>query len=96
MDYESYLESLEPDEIALNRRDWYREKYLQSSYWKEFKKSVLADRNFCESLDCSSGFDLEIHHHHYKTLGCESFEDIAVWCHVCHAAYHGRTVLEYA
>ena len=70
---------------------------LLSSRWQALKWRVLLRNGFrCDNcgrryhgprLRAVRFFDL--HHRHYRTVGCESFEDVMALCRVCHRAEHG-------
>ena len=61
--------------------------YIQSSEWKEKRKTKLED---CKSkCECEGGCVREatqVHHLHYDTLGNESMEDLQALCAKCHMA----------
>lgn len=64
----------------------YREKYLQSSYWKEKRKKVLErDRNLCICGERAT----YVHHKTYDNLGQEPLSDLVALCKNCHDGYHG-------
>ena len=75
------------------------ERYLQGSHWQEFRNYVIRLHPSCQRCRMSRemalehlGQDLNVHHRHYKTLGCESLQDVEVLCRRCHEeeTFHGQ------
>jgi len=70
--------------------------YLQTPHWRGFRervllRSVVSGRYKCESCgDLFSRSDMEIHHKHYKSVGRERPDDVAVLCGGCHSRTHGK------
>ena len=65
----------------------YREKYLESSNWKEKRKRVLdRDDNLCICGERAT----VVHHKTYENLGWEPLSDLVALCRNCHDGYHGR------
>ena len=66
-------------------------KRLRSADWREFAASIRSARGFkCET--CGSGDKLHVHHKHYRTLGRETPNDVALLCKACHEKVHGRKI----
>jgi hypothetical protein len=84
----------------MNRRE-YREHYLKSDYWKEFRANNIKSECFC----CGSHWEdsiwnydddgnctewLELHHINYKNLGKEKKNDVITVCSLCHDYIHEK------
>lgn len=78
---------------------WY-DNYLKSDHWQRTRilKLLKADIDEqwqlirCERKDCGLYVPLtalDIHHLHYRTVGHEALEDLAVYCRSCHGVTHG-------
>lgn len=70
-----------------DRQLWYRQVYLKSDHWKEFRLSIL---NSCSHscLGCYSKSKLQIHHLTYARLWKERQGDVMVLCESCHIKTH--------
>lgn len=70
--------------------DW-RAQYtrvLASARWKRLRESVAAAQRWrCKGCGVFGGLKtrLELHHLHYRTLGCETAADVVALCTVCHS-----------
>ena len=64
--------------------------YLDSPEWWTIRRSAMRRAQFrCERespLGPRHDGPLDIHHKHYRTLGCESLDDVEVLCRACHRA----------
>ena len=64
--------------------------YLASQEWWTIRRAAMRRARFrCERErpgDPRHEGPLEAHHKHYRTLGCESLDDIEVLCDFCHEA----------
>ena len=57
-------------------------------------RSIVDGQYKCEA--CEGMFrrcEMEVHHKHYGTLGCESATDVMVLCGLCHTKTHGENEL---
>jgi 5-methylcytosine-specific restriction endonuclease McrA len=81
-------------------RDGY-DKYLESPYWKEFRRKKFAEQlerighNCCEQ--CATivekpTVELQVHHLTYERLGNELMGDVQIICRECHKKVHSRDV----
>lgn len=63
------------------------ETYLESSHWKNFKKSyyILHEK---KCAVCGTKLNINLHHKHYKSLGEESFDDVIPLCYDHHTRLH--------
>jgi hypothetical protein len=70
-----------------NGRSDFPDRYVQhlsSSEWKSLRCKVIEQRgNKCERCGQRSE-SLSLHHLHYRSLGREQLEDVALLCHECH------------
>lgn len=57
--------------------------YLRSAQWKLKRLDALQHAGY-RCARCHSGMNLEVHHHHYTTLGRERVTDLEVLCALCH------------
>ncbi len=60
-------------------------KYMKSEGWAKKSLKWRSEEPFCEK--CKTGFNLTIHHKHYRTLGFEARKDVIVLCWTCHKKY---------
>jgi len=80
------------------RKRW-KQRYIEhinSAYWKELKRKVIARRGCkceaCGAVDAS----LDMHHKHYQTFPRERQKDVQLLCRPCHKiadqerAFRGR------
>lgn len=62
--------------------------YLESPEWWTIRRAAMRRANWrCEQEkpgDQRHEGPLEVHHLHYRTLGCESLDDVQVLCRTCH------------
>jgi 5-methylcytosine-specific restriction endonuclease McrA len=65
--------------------------YLQTSHWKEVRRSARKRAGGKCQL-CSSRIRLEVHHNNYECLWHETPQDVVVLCRRCHAKFHGKPV----
>lgn len=86
------------EKARLERRpDWYK-LYLNSRYWKQFRRRLLLEANWtcqeCGKIDPARdkqrGSRLQVHHLTYERVGKERKKDVVVLCSACHASRHGR------
>ncbi len=62
--------------------------YIVSAEWKTFRDKIIADRGYrCEKCGTHKGI-LQVHHLHYRNLGCEKPEDVQALCSICHRKIH--------
>ena len=60
--------------------------YLAGDHWRETRAhAIWAAGHRCQL--CGGTARLEVHHRHYRSLGAEPPEDLAVLCDRCHGAY---------
>ena len=59
-------------------------RHINSPYWKELKKKVIARRGERCEMCLKSGQQLDLHHKHYKTFGRERQKDVQLLCRPCH------------
>ena len=64
--------------------------YLDSPEWWSIRRAAMRRAQFrCEQEkpgDARHEGPLDVHHLHYRTLGCEQLEDVQVLCRSCHRA----------
>jgi 5-methylcytosine-specific restriction endonuclease McrA len=64
--------------------------YLDSPEWWTIRRRAMRRANWrCEQEkpgEPRHEGPLELHHRHYRTLGCETLEDVEVLCPACHRA----------
>ena len=78
----------------MKNRAFYRT-YLQSEAWQHKRRWVLfRDGRQCQH--CGSRTQLEVHHRHYRNLGCEKLEDLITLCKTCHQQQHGKPAKNHA
>jgi 5-methylcytosine-specific restriction endonuclease McrA len=59
--------------------------HIDSGKWKEFRRSIIAERGKrCERCGRDQGI-LNLHHLHYENFGNENREDVQLLCVPCHA-----------
>lgn len=77
---------------TVDRREEYR-RYLQSAHWRRTRQQALLRAGHkCEFShyrgdqveSCNRTQNLEVHHKHYKSLGCEQPDDLLVLCEYHH------------
>lgn len=61
--------------------------YIQSKKWKKKRWQAL-NHYGCKCAICGSKKQLQVHHKHYRTLGCEEMKDLQVLCAGCHENHH--------
>lgn len=59
------------------------ELYLQTEHWKHFRAEALKFFRTCQL--CDGYRNLDVYHKNYKNRGRETFNDVTVICHDCHA-----------
>ena len=57
--------------------------YLNSTEWR-IRRNAAIKASGEKCARCGSVNSLEVHHLHYRTLGCESLTDLLVVCKECH------------
>ena len=62
--------------------------YIRSPQWAAKRQMMFAKYDCCAL--CGSQEQLHVHHLHYKTLGHESPEDLAIVCLMCHQDLHSK------
>lgn len=80
-----------PPRERITSRDDYRERYLRSEHWRQFRALMIGlGGKRCEDCDVrpDSTTDLDVHHLTYERLGCEAFDDVVVVCRDCHDKRH--------
>lgn len=95
----SPLDSTKFNKYLVDEFRIYKYHYLNSSPWKQLRKSVLERDNYC-CVICKSTYDLNVHHLSYKNLGNEPISDLVTLCSSCHTDRHEilgipQTVEEY-
>jgi len=58
--------------------------YLQSKYWKECRKRVMARDGF-KCVKCKSTSNLHVDHMRYGDMGFENLKDLQLLCYICHS-----------
>lgn len=62
---------------------WYRDTYLRSHHWNEFRLYAIANAGFrCQR--CGAKGSLDVHHRTYARLYHERLPDVRVLCRACH------------
>lgn len=56
---------------------------IKSREWRERRQRLIGERQGCEKCLLITE-ELEVHHKHYETLGCENDSDLEVLCKACH------------
>jgi hypothetical protein len=68
--------------------------YLDSEHWRLWRLAYMAravERGEMRCADCGWPRSwYELHHLHYRSLGCEAWDDVIMLCRACHARRHGR------
>ena len=67
-------------------RQQYRNEYLKSPHWRQFRKS--AKKHLPMECPCGARSGLDLHHLTYDRLGRERLDDVAWLCRDCHDALH--------
>ncbi len=84
---------MQQNKFKIKRRQSYY-LYLQSEYWKNLKKDIIAYRGAqCEKCDeWLDGLENELHLHHiiYCKRYQEKWEDLILLCHGCHEWEHNK------
>lgn len=72
-------------DIAPNGRIDYNA-YIKSAQWQQFRMLILVFGNYrCAfGAECCTGEAVQVHHRNYKTLGCETWNDVLPVCVECH------------
>lgn len=61
--------------------------YLQTEYWKEFRKKVYRRyKGQCQL--CGSTYHTQVHHNNYDCRGEETYTDVILLCEECHKKHH--------
>lgn len=64
--------------------------YISSKEWKNKRNSRI--KNYIDKCECCKKMffnsQLSLHHHTYKRLGKEKYEDLVVVCKICHYNIH--------
>lgn len=60
--------------------------YRNSTHWRAFSSAMRDEVGACE--ECGITDTLNVHHKHYRSLGCERREDVLVLCERCHHNEH--------
>jgi hypothetical protein len=59
-------------------------------YWNWLREKIIEERGAkCQAIahhTREAGYQLELHHTHYNTWGCEKSEDVLLLCNLCHEA----------
>ena len=77
---------IHPRPPALKRKPLYAD-YIKSEMWRQVRLWRMEIAGFkCER--CGHRDSLEVHHLHYRTLGRERPQDLAVLCDGCHRRNH--------
>lgn len=62
--------------------------YLDSPEWFAIRRAAMRRANWkCQRETSASARHegpLDVHHRHYRTLGCERLDDVEVLCKACH------------
>ena len=78
-------------ESALPRRVWYRDYYLRSKHWRNFKqraKKHYGDKCVRCYRHSDNGVIIDVHHLTYERLWGERVEDVRLLCRACHKKEH--------
>jgi hypothetical protein len=77
-----------------DKRDYYRNIYLQTDHWKELRQRKITHQPNCEN--CKSPANLDVHHLRYKNLYDVEPDDLKVLCRKCHTMEHDpKQMFEY-
>ena len=81
----------------MKKRDWYRDVYLKTHHFRQFKLRILKIRNRCERCNLRNGWHkqlwytvLDVHHKNYLCLWHETDNDVLVLCRHCHDVEHEK------
>ena len=74
---------------TMGHKEWYKNVYLKSEYWRGVTLRVRSNRKCCEV--CGRDNNLEVHHLNYSCLFVERDTDLKLVCHLCHLEIHGLT-----
>lgn len=73
--------------VTLALREMPYEDYLQTDHWQRVR--VMAFQRWGHRCSvCMEIYGLDIHHLHYRTLGCETYVDVRPLCREHHKIQH--------
>lgn len=64
--------------------------YLFTDHWQHFKAQALINARSTCQLCGANDKQLDVHHKSYDNRGRETFLDVIVLCHDCHAKFHDK------
>lgn len=78
-----YVDAPVPDALTKRRQEY--AEYLRAPHWQNFRaEAIRAANGRCQyrfaGLCCRRDRLLQVHHLHYRTLGCETLADVQVVC----------------
>lgn len=79
-----------PEELKNLAHNDYR-KYLFTWHWKKLRREALKFYGRSCSI-CKKTTGLNVHHRHYRTVGCEQMVDLELLCTGCHSNHHEGSV----
>jgi hypothetical protein len=82
--------------VNVERRFGHTSSYRNGFHWERVQALCqLLAGGLCEVTGCSRSWPLEIHHHHYESVGWESLFALSVVCRDCHRKLsHGAAYIE--
>lgn len=76
--------------IELYNGDKSYDDYLKMPHWLEIKKRKLKQADYKCEICGEDEIALQVHHKHYRNIGNEKDEDLAVLCPNCHKDVHSE------
>ncbi len=71
--------------------EWYHKTYLKTEHFKKLRSEAIRNAHAtCQDCGKAMSSNIQVHHVNYKSLGCETNEDVIVLCSRCHAKRHGK------
>ncbi len=90
--YTHDLKSIRPERLLALRALPY-EAYLTTSEWRQRRDRALRIASWrCQSPNCSSKRQLQVHHRSYDRIGIELDQDLEVLCDRCHRRKHTKAL----
>lgn len=73
----------------------YRTQYLASAHWKRVREWAYERAGGrCEGCERELNGVFDVHHRHYRSLGCEMPGDVACVCRHCHEGVENAVALD--